>query len=69
LEGFASLSSGGRWGLDVSVAVLQRAKANLRPTKTRVAPERYPSRIPFIEEMHQLATKFREQQRAMRLEQ
>lgn len=37
-----------------SVATLHDVKARLRRVETRVAPDKYPSRIPFIEEMHRV---------------
>jgi hypothetical protein len=37
----------------VSQALLINTRANLKPAQTRVSPERYPSRVPWVEEMHQ----------------
>lgn len=70
------------WGSDESLSVtptpsaaqllivnqeeLLGAKMALRPSQTRVAPSKYPSRIPHIEEMNQLARKYRQEQRKLR---
>lgn len=46
--------------------MLADLKAKLRPTQTRVAPEKYPSRIPHIAEMAEVHKAYRRQQKQLR---
>lgn len=45
---------------------LFRIKAGLRRTETRVAPKKYASRIPHIEEMAKLARQYKKEQRQLK---